>query len=177
MRDGINRQFSSLQPQMTKQEGGIAFLMFAIFAVLFCHFQLVTASAHHLDSAFLMETLTSIKHTGVPTTYIGQSFSDGMGILTLNAVTVCQSALAPTAHPINIFDVHAYFFLYPLAVLTWLFSPLAILAVANGLSFVSVIFIVYWVIRKKGVPALGAVAFCLLVIRHPAWSHPSRGDF
>jgi len=170
-------QYWALKSPSAKSERVIVFLLFAIFSALFCNFQLVTVGSHHLDSAFLMETLTSIKTTGIPTTYVVQSFSEAMSTFTQLAEKLCQSELIPSALSINMLDIHAYFFLYPLAMLTWLFPPHVIIAVANGLGFSSVIFIVYWVIRRKGVPILGAIAFCLLVMAHPAWSHASLGDF
>lgn len=155
----------------------IAFLIFAIFAAAFCNFQLATVWLHHLDTAFLMETLVSIKETGVPTTYLGPSFFDAISTFTLNAEQLCQSELMPNGHGTSILDIHAYYILYPLAIFTWLFPPYVILAVANGFGFASVIFILYWVIRRQGIPVLGAIAFCLLVMAHPAWSHGSLGDF
>ena len=167
----------AIKSVLSKRECVIAWLIFAIFTGAFCYFQLVTVWSHHLDSAFLMEALVSIKKNGVPTSYIAQSIIDVFSTFTLNAENVCHSELRASAFPVNILNVHAYFILYPLATLTLLFSPHIILAVANGLSFSSVIFIIYWVIRRQGVPILGAIVFCLLIMAHPAWSHASLGDF
>jgi hypothetical protein len=162
---------------ISNRERIVVFLFFAIFAAAFCNFQLVTALFHHLDAAFLMETLASIKKTGIPTTYLGPSFSDAFSTFTFNAETLCQADLIPSWRGLSVLDTHAYYILYPLAALTWLFPPHVILAVFNGLGFVSIIFILYWAIRRQGVPILGAIAFCLLVIAHPAWAHASLGDF
>lgn len=162
---------------VSKGERVIAFLIFAIFAAAFCNFQLVTAWFHHLDAAFLMETLASIKETGVPTTHLGPSFLDAVSTFTVNAEDLCKAGLIPGGRGLCVLDSHAYYILYPLAAFTWLFPPHVILAVANGLGFASVIFILYWVIRRQGAPILGAMAFCLLVMAHPAWSHASLGDF
>ena len=162
---------------ISNSERIVAFLLFAIFAAAFCHFQLVTAFFHQLDTAFLMETLASIKKTGIPTTYLGPSFIDAYSTFHLNAESLCNADLIPSGRSLSVFTSHAYYILYPLAALTWLFPPDVILAVANGLSFASVIFIVYWAIRKQGVPILAAIAFCLLVIAHPAWSHAQLGNF
>lgn len=101
----------------------VAFLIFAIFAAAFSNFQLVTAWFHHLDAAFLMETLASIKETGVPTTYLGPSFIDAASTFTFNAETLCKADLIPSGRGLSVFDSHAYFILYPLAALTWLFPP------------------------------------------------------
>ena len=162
---------------ISNSERIVVFLLFALFAAAFCYFQLVTAWFHQLDTAFLMETLASIKKTGIPTTYLGPSFVDAYSTFFLNAESLCNADLIPSGRGLSVFNSHAYYILYPLAALTWLFPPHAILAFANGLGFVSVIFIVYWVIRKQGVPILAAIAFCLLVIAHPAWSHASLGNF
>ncbi len=161
----------------SKWERIIAFLIFAIFAAAFSYFQLVTAWFHHLDAAFLMETLASIKETGLPTTYLGPSFIDAASTFTFNAETLCKAGLIPSGRGLSVLDSHAYYILYPLAALAWLFPPHVILAVANGFGFASVIFILYWAIRRQGVPILGAMAFCLLAMAHPAWSHASLGDF
>lgn len=180
MNKTIHRGFSKLFAtvfHISKREQFIALLIFTIFTVVFCNFQIVTAWSHHGDTAFLMEVLTSIKETGVPTTHLGPAFYDAFSTFTLYAEKVCQSELMAAERGVSILDVHAYYILYPLAALTWLFSPHVILAVANGLAFTSIIFISYWVIRRQGVTVLGAIAFCLLVMAHPAWSHAQLGDF
>jgi len=163
--------------RISKRERVIACLVFAIFATAFCNFQLVTAWAHHLDAAFLMETLASIKNTGSPTTYLGPSFIDAFNTFTAGAETICKADLIPSGRGLSVLDSHAYYILYPLAAFTWLFPPHVVLAVANGLGFTAMIFILYWHIRRQGVPILGAIAFCLLVMAHPAWAHASLGDF
>lgn len=170
-------QIFAPSPLVSRQERVIVFLIFAIFAVAFCTFQTTTAWFHHLDTAFLMETLTSIKETGVPTTYLGPSFIDAANTFFSNAEVLCRAELVASGRGLSVLDSHAYLVLYPLAAFTWLFPPHIILSVVNGLSFVLVVFILYWVIRRQSVPALGPVAFCLLVMAHPAWSHASLGDF
>lgn len=167
----------SAKKNITSLERSIAFLIFIFVGILFCHFQLVIALGHHLDSTFLMENIISIKKIGIPTSYLTTSFLDALSTFTLNADKLCQSELIPTLIPQNILNIHAYFILYPLALLTPFFSPHAILAVVNGLCFVSFIFILYWSLRKTGVAIFGAIMFCLLVVAHPAWSHASIGDF
>lgn len=158
-------------------ERAIVFLMFVIFAAAFSNFQLVTAWFHHGDAAFLMETLGSIKKTGVPTTFIGPSYLDAFGTFYLSAEDACKADLIPSGQGLSVFDSHAYYILYPLAAFTWLFPSYAVLAVVNGLGFAAIIFVIYWIIRRQGVPILGAIVFCLLVMAHPAWSHASLGDF
>lgn len=161
---------------ISRRELVIAFLIFAILASALCNFQIATVWLHHLDSAFLMETLESIKETAVPITHLVPSFFDAISTFTFNAEQLCQSELMPSGQGTSILDIHAYYVLYPLATLTWLFPPHVILAVANGFGFASIIFILYWVIRRQGVPMLGAIVFCLLVVAHPVWSHGSLGD-
>ena len=162
---------------ISNKERFLAFLMFIICAAAFSYFQLINALLHHIDTAFLMETLASIKKHGIPLTYLGNSVFDALSTFTLDSASVCQANLFPSGHSINEFDVHAYYILYPLAALTWLFPPHVILAIANGLGFTTFIFIVYWIVRRQGAPILAAIAFSLLVMAHPAWSHASLGDF
>ena len=170
-------QLLAIKSAITKREQGIAFLIFSIFAAAFSYFQVITAMFHHLDTAFMMEVLTSIKESGTPTSHLAPSFGDALDTFNIGAETICKADLIPHEYGESILDTHAYFILYPLAALTWLFPPHIVLAVANGLGFASVIFILYWVIRRQGVPILGAIAFCMLVMAHPAWSHASLGDF
>lgn len=170
-------QFLTSKSPASKGERIVAFLIFTIFATAFSNFQLVTAWFHHLDAAFMMEVLSSIRETGVPTTYLGPSFIDAVGTFSFNAETLCKADLIPSGRGLSVLDSHSYFILYPLAALTWLFPPHAILAVANGLGFVAIIYILYWILRRQGVSTIGAVAFCLLVMAHPAWSQASLGDF
>lgn len=170
-------QLLAAKSPIAKREWVVALLIFVIFTVAFCKFQLVTAWLHHLDSAFLMETLESIKNTGIPISYVEISFVDVASTFSINAESLCKSELMPSGRGMSILDIHAYYILYPLAAFTWLFPPHVILAVINGFGFASVIFILYWVIRRQGVPILGAIAFCFLVMAHPAWSHAALGDF
>lgn len=51
------------KPTIAKREIVIILLIVAIFAAAFCNFQLMTTSLYHLDTAFLMETLASLKKT------------------------------------------------------------------------------------------------------------------
>ena len=182
MKNVYSRQFSQLLGSaipVSRRERVVAFLIFVIFAVAFCNYQLVTALLHHLDSAFLMEVLTSIKKTGVPTTHLIPSVLDAYtaGAFTTSAEVLCKADLITTVRGISQLENHAYYILYPLAAFTWVFPPHVILAVANGIGFVSIIFILYLVIRGQGVPILGAIVFCSLVMAHPAWAHASLGDF
>ena len=175
-----NHSIFAVNSHISKQERIILFIIFALFTAAFCYFQIAIAWQHNLDSSFLMENLTSIKNTGIPTTYLGQTIYDvfNPNILVLNAEALCKSELMPSdLGAANILDTHAYFILYPLAILTWLFPPHIILAVANGLSFVSVIYILYWVFRKQGTPIVAAASFCLLTMAHPAWTFSAIGDF
>jgi putative flippase GtrA len=54
-------QLLAAKSPTAKREIVIVLLIFAIFAATFCNFQLVIASIHHLDIAFLIEAFASIK--------------------------------------------------------------------------------------------------------------------
>lgn len=154
----------------------LSLFIFFIFTAAFCYFQLVTVWLHHLDTAFMMEVIASIADTGKPYTYLGPSYIDAASTFKLDAKTVCESALMPGGRSLSVFESHAYYILYPLSLLTWLFEPHVIIAFVNGIAFSSVVFIAYWIVRKQGVPVIGAVSLSLLVLAHPAWSHASLGD-
>ena len=123
----------------------IIFFIFGILTLGACYFQIVTVWHHHLDAAFLIETLQSIKKTGIPITYLGPAVIDvfNSGIISSNAEFVCKSDLIPSGIGLSVLDSHAYLILYPLAMISWLFPPHIVIAVANGFSFASFIFILY----------------------------------
>jgi hypothetical protein len=162
---------------VSKGERVSVFFVFVILAVALSNFQLIRVWFHQLDSTFLMEVLSSIRETGIQTTYLAASSANVIGTLTLNAGDLCKADLIPSGRSINMLTVHAYLILYPLALLTWFFPPHAVLAVVNGISFVAIIYIIYWAIRKQNIPVVGSIVFCALVVAHPAWSHASMGQF
>ena len=168
-------QFQNCMFLVSKGERVNVFLVFVIFATALSNFQLVTVWFHYFDTTFLTQVLSSIKETGVPTTPL--NFSEAHSTFTLNVDDLCKADLIPDGRSNNILTVHAYFILYPLALLTWFFPAYAVLAVVNGVSFIAIIYIIYWAIRKQNIPVVGSVVFCALVVAHPAWSNASMGQF
>lgn len=156
----------------------IILFIFAVFAVGVCHFQIVTAFLHNLDTAFLIEALRSINHSGIPVTQVGGAIIDlfSSGSLLSSAETVCKSALISTDVGANVLNNHAYFIFYPLALFSMLLPPHIVASVCNGLVFVSFVFITYWILRSQKVGIVGAFVFCFLVMVHPAWSFAFLGD-
>ena len=173
----FHSQFQNCMFLVSKGERVSVFFVFVILAVALSNFQLIRVWFHQLDSAFLAEVMYSIRETGIPITYLGSSVIDVMGTLTLNADDLCKADLIPSGRGVNVLDSHAYFILYPLTLFTWFFPPHAVLAVANGVSFVAIIYIIYWAIRKQNIPVVGSIVFCALVMAHPAWSYATMGQF
>ena len=171
----LHSQFQNCMFLVSKGERVSVFLVFVIFAAALSNFYLVTVWFHYFDTTFLMKVLSSIVETGVPTTSL--NFSEAHSTFTLNVDDLCKADLIPSGRSNNILTVHAYFIFYPLALLTWFFPSHAFLAVVNGVSFVAIIYIIYWAIRKQNIPVVGSNVFCALVVAHPAWSHASMGQF
>lgn len=65
---------------------------------------------------------------------------------------------------------HAYFILYPLAELARFFSAKAVLLFCYAASFVGMLLLAYWLLRRSEISILGALAFCLLIVAQPAWT-------
>jgi hypothetical protein len=178
LRDAYKKFLSKFQNCLflvSKSERVNVFLVFVIFASALSNFQLVTVWSHYFDTTFMMQVLSSIKETYVPTTSL--NFQEAHSTFTLNVDDLCKADLIPSGRINNILTVHAYFILYPLALLTWFFPAYAVLAAVNGVSFIAIIYIIYWVIRKQNIPVVGSIVFCALVVAHPAWSHAAMGQF
>ena len=173
----FHSQFQNCMFLVSKGERVSVFFVFVILAIALSNYQLINVWHHNLDSAFLMEVLSSIRETGIQTTYLIVSAYDVLSTMTLNADDLCKEDLIPSGRSVNMLTRHAYLILYPLALFTWLFPPHVVLAVVNGVSFVSIIYIIYWAIRKQNIPVVGSIVFCALVVAHPAWSHASMGQF
>jgi hypothetical protein len=125
-----------------------------------------------------MEAIESIKKFGVPYTPNAHYFVDAIKTFVMEPLDVCASALLPTSdNGLSVLNTHAYYLLYPLAFFSLLFSSQEVLAFFHCLTFISLIGMTYWILRKEGVSILGALAFCFLTLNHPAWSHAGLGDF
>ena len=124
------------------------------------------------DTAIFLQSMQSIREHGVPTSEVlanTQAFIRG-GYLAMDARDVANDPLVPPRGAENLLDVHAYWVLYPLALATLLVPGLILIEAASALTYAGFLALVYAVVRRRGVPLVGSLLFCALVIASPGWA-------
>ena len=154
----------------------VSTIFFLTFFICLAYFQVESIWLHHLDTTFLLESLDSIKKIGISLSSVGSAFPEAAPTFPKHAYEVCKLALNVTRTPLNVLDMHAYFILYPLSILSFVVSSHYVIAIMNALSFAGLVYVAYLTSRKAFLPVLPSILFCILVISHPAWSHSFLGD-
>jgi hypothetical protein len=85
--------------------------------------------------------------------------------------------LVPAAPDGSIFAFHAYWILYPLAALVRIIPSNIVLQSAYIFSFTTPLVMAYFALRRLTIPIAGALAFCVILTCHPAWSYGMQGQF
>lgn len=100
------------------------------------------------------------------------------GLLIAPPATLATDPLTPPAVPErNMLHFHAYFILYAIAPLVWLFPVAAVLNALFALSYLGIVLLSYLALRARGISIVAAMLFCLLVTTCPAWVIALEGQF
>lgn len=158
--------------------GLVMVLLFAFVAIcLLGNYLSATVAKHHLDTAFLLEIAEGTRLNGEPVSTLLTAAVDGSMTWTHPASEVCSSELKPTSTPYNVLDNHAYYAIFAISALTNIVSAETVLSYLHGFSFIAILLMAYFFLRKNKVSVLGAGTFCLIVSLHPAWAFAATGDY
>jgi hypothetical protein len=125
------------------------------------------------DTALFFQVAENIGRRGEP---VSQVFANTQGYLEGKTSALSLDALAsnpltpPAADERNMMKFHAYWFLYVVGFLTRFFPTDSVFFFFMSASFIGLVLLCYLVLRREKIPIVAALAFCLLVISHPAWS-------
>ncbi len=125
------------------------------------------------DSAMMFQATYNIAHRGVPESGIYEStkvFRDSNIVVTPAAAIAKAPLSAPPVAEGNLFELHTYFILYPLALVAAVLPVEAVLETAFAVAFVALLAMAYIVLRRRGVPALAACLLLAVIAGDAAWS-------
>jgi len=159
---------------LARRELLIVLAIFLILTAMLTALKILNPADQRGDTAFYEQTTENIANRGVAVSSLQANIlafvqSD---IPSTPAAKMADKPLPPPSVPeIDVLRWHGYVILYPIAVLVKVFPTDAVLFALDVLSFTGTVLIAYLVLRRKGVPVLGAALFCLLVVSHPGWSY------
>ena len=129
------------------------------------------------DNAFLGELINNISNTGKPSNQINASVYNLFTFLGKSPAEVLKRRLdGPDPKKINQFKKHTYLILYLISPLTYIMPDRILIPGLKILSFLSMIFLIYYFLRSKGVDIVSATIFCLFISSHPVWSYGLYGQ-
>jgi len=153
----------------------VAFVAVAMFFLMGNYFT-NTIFNHHLDTAFLLEITDGTIKNGEPLSKLLNVAIKGSETWNDTPENVCTSNLLASNNVYNALDNHAYYAIYPISLISNLFSESITLSYLNSLSFLLLLIIPYLFLRNAQLPVLYAMFFSLIVSMHFAWSYSSVGD-
>jgi hypothetical protein len=101
------------------------------------------------------------------------------GLTHLAADKICEQDLTPekyTANLTNHFRFHSYFILYPLSFLLYLFESPSVIHWFNILSFISVLAISAYLLRRQNFKIRELLIPLCLIMLYPGWSWSIQGQ-
>lgn len=151
-------------------------LIVAATAILTAYY-LSMSPTKHLDSVFLYESAANVIEVGRPVSETVASWPRALELLTVPTEEFCRADLGMAELPkYDILESHAYFAIYPIALLLLFTTPEAAFSLLNALAHLTLVFApVFYLWRRVGV--LAAAAFGLWIALYPAWSLSATGDY
>ena len=150
-------------------------LVLVLVLAVFLH---QTAPMKHLDSVFLFESVSAILEHGRPTSSVVAAWEDTVRFFEMAPEKVCEAQLHVTGRPpYNVLHNHAYFALYPIALLASIVGAEPALALLHAAAHLAVVLLPYVFLRRQGLAALPSAVFSFLVLAYPGWSLSAMGDY
>ena len=152
----------------------IPFALFVIVSGLLFGFKEMKIDQLRGDSAIFYQVTENIANRGVAVSQVfanTQAYLES-GLLVMPADKMAKDPLAPPQEAErNMLRFHAYFILYPIAVLAKIIPVKALLFALYVLAFTGVVLLAYFILRRDGMPLAAAALFCVLMMSHPGWSN------
>lgn len=169
--------FTAFVRRLSKAETAAAVVVFlALFVAVFA-FKMIRVDQFRGDSAMYFQAADNVAHGKALSSQTQASIVDYLNNQKFQNLTSDDIRENPNAFfgyassgERSLLLGHAYFIMYPLAEFARIFSSRAVLLFSFVASFVGMLVLAYLVLRRENVPALGAVAFCLLIVAQPAWT-------
>jgi lysophospholipase L1-like esterase len=125
------------------------------------------------DTALYFQLTHNIADYGKPVSaaYTQIIAYEKSGMLVRAAAEIAQNSLTPPPQVAgNVFTLHAYYIMYPVGLLARIFPVPPLLMTLYVAAFIGMLCLVYLALRRKKLPIVAALLFCLIVVSHPAWA-------
>lgn len=168
----------ALGRRLRRAEYIVAVVLFALVFGIVTGYKLIRIDQMRGDSAVYLQGVKNLASRGVLVSQAQESIVD-------YSPEVNQYLTTPVARiaedPIPLFGTpapdserslllgHAYFILYPIALLVKAFPVQVVLLALFAFSFTAMVLLAYFMLRYNGVSIVCALLFCLLVMSQPAW--------
>lgn len=153
-------------------------LLCLVLVAVLANFYLRITPLRHLDSVFLFEAVDSMLAHGLPLSSTVLSWPVVAPMLGWPVERVCAADLPFVGGAgYNVLDNHAYFVLYPIALLARMMGTQLAFAFLNAAAHLALVLMPWVFLRRGGLPVLAAAAFAVGVAAWPAWSLSAVGDY
>ncbi|QDZ28847.1 DUF2079 domain-containing protein [Noviherbaspirillum sp. UKPF54] len=150
----------------------------AILVISVANFFYRTTALKHLDSVFLFESTLNILDSGRPVSQTVSTYVDLRETFEAPIEKLCQSDWErKTLSPYNVINNHAYFALYPIALLAKAVGPESSFAFLNALAHILLLVVPFFFLRSRGIGIGPSFIFTVCIALYPAWSNSSVGDY
>jgi hypothetical protein len=154
-------------------EAAVVFAIFLLLATLLTAYKVIRIDQMHGDTAQQFSATESIASHGVGWSNVTASVLDFMFVKRYPGYTADSYQTAPLSPTrpavVNLLGFHSYYILYPIALFTKILPTSVVLLGVDSFSLVGLVGLAYFVLRKLGIPIIGAALFCVLVMSHPGW--------
>jgi hypothetical protein len=151
----------------------IAVALFVAAVITLTNLKLAMVNEFQGDTAMYFQMTQNIAERGLPVSNVfenQQIVAKGL-FFTMTAAQLGSDPLSPTqVAEGNVFGLHAFYIMYPLSLVARIIPTRVLLMGLFALAFVGVPLVAYLWLRRRGIPILAAVLFCLVVTAHPSWS-------
>lgn len=152
----------------------IPIAIFVIVSGMLFGFKEIKIDQMRGDSAIFFQVTENIANRGAAVSQVfanTQAYLES-GLLVMPADKIAKDPLAPPPQAErNMLRFHAYFVLYPIAVLAKIIPVKALLLSLYVLAFTGVVLLAYFILRRDRMPLAAAALFCVLMMTHPGWSN------
>jgi hypothetical protein len=158
---------------MSKRELLIALGLAAAFVFAIVGLRVTAVDRQRGDTAIFFQLAENVAQRGAPVSQVfanTQAFLEG-GTLSAPVKKIASEPLAPpAADERNMLGFHAYSVLFLTGALAKIFPSNIVVFGQMVVSFIGLGLLCYVLLRREKVSVVAALAFCLLVVSHPAWS-------
>ncbi|HEY0798708.1 MAG TPA: hypothetical protein VGD50_06130 [Candidatus Baltobacteraceae bacterium] len=161
---------------MSARERLIAVALAMIVAAMITGIKCVHVGLLQGDTAAFLQAAESAATDGRAESQVfagTQAYLDARYARKSPAVFATDPLAPPAIEERSFVRYHADFVLYPLGFIAKVFPTLLVLLTVCALSFVGLVLLAYWALRRARVPVPASLLFCALIVAAPAWSQGS----